>query len=272
MRAENGDPVWPVSRQAISVGRTTNLLRLGSSASPAHSRIPLPSHGTDNRKWYKRSTEAANKCSRREKFLALRPLYSCRERKRERADRFDAPLKVNNRLETPATTPIFFPKRDEIFSSQLLLSPRSFPARKRETRDSLYRVLYRFLHQLSRSNRFFIQFMYASHHFKAQVWKFGDARERQGGLQRFEKRRWLLKSLSEANLSFPAFYFRIYPRILGVRESRRNIGQSGPSLNNRSRLRYKAWCLLRFGKVSHSGAENLINRRPEETGSFVLAC
>lgn len=101
MRAENGDPVWPVSRQAISVGRTTNLLRLGSSASPAHSRIPLPSHGTDNRKWYKRSTEAANKCSRREKFLALRPLYSCRERKRERADRFDAPLKVNNRLETP---------------------------------------------------------------------------------------------------------------------------------------------------------------------------
>lgn len=178
MRAENGDPVWPVSRQAISVGRTTNLLRLGSSASPAHSRIPLPSHGTDNRKWYKRSTEAANKCSRREKFLALRPLHSCRERKRERADRFDAPLKVNNRLETSATTPIFFPKRDEIFSSQLLLSPRSFPARKRETRDSLYRVLYRFLHQLSRSNRFFIQFMYASHHFKAQVWKFGDARER----------------------------------------------------------------------------------------------
>lgn len=88
------------------------------------------------------------------------------------------PLKVNNRLETPATTPIFFPKRDEIFSSQLLLSPRSFPARKRETRDSLYRVLYRFLHQLSRSNRFFIQFMYAPHHFKAQVWKFGDARER----------------------------------------------------------------------------------------------
>lgn len=98
-------------------------------------------------------------------------------------------------------------------------------------------------------------------------------RERQGELQRFEERRWLLlKSLSEANLSFPAFYFRIYPRILGVRESRRNIGQSGPSLNNRSRLRYKAWCLLRFGKVSHSGAENLINRRPEETGSFVLAC
>lgn len=105
-------------------------------------------------------------------------LFLPREKKRERADRFDAPLKVNNRLETPATTPIFFPKRDEIFSSQLLLSPRSFPARKRETRDSLYRVLYRFLHQLSRSNRFFIQFMYASHHFKAQVWKFGDARER----------------------------------------------------------------------------------------------
>lgn len=140
-----------------------------------------PRHGTDNGKWYKRSTEAANKCSRREKFLALRPLYSCREGKRERADRFDAPLKVNNRLETPATTPIFFPKRDQIFSSHLLLSPRSFPARKRETRDSLYRVLYRFLHQLSRSNRFFIQFMYASHHFKAQIRKFGDARERETG-------------------------------------------------------------------------------------------
>lgn len=209
--------------------------------------------------------------ARGEKNFSLSDLSIPAEREKER-DRFDAPLKVNNRLETPATTPIFFPKRDEIFSSQLLLSPRSFPARKRETRDSLYRVLYRFLHQFSRSNRFFIQFMYASHHFKAQVWKFGDARERQGGLQRFEERRWLLKSLSEANLSFPAFYFRIYPRILGVRESRRNIGQSGPSLNNRSRLRYKAWCLLRFGKVSHSGAENLINRRPEETGSFVLAC
>lgn len=93
LRAENGDPVWPVRNKRLLVGKDGPRICFDSPV--LHHRpttagcppLPLSRHRTDNgRKWYKRSTEAANKCSRREKFrppLALRLLFSCRERERE---------------------------------------------------------------------------------------------------------------------------------------------------------------------------------------------
>lgn len=99
------------------------------------------------------------------------------ERKRERESwSIRCPLlKVNNRLETTARHDAnFLPEtRWDIF---LPLAPLSLPLSLssivsiEETRDSLYRALYlsyRFLRQLSRSNRFFIQFTYASRRFQS---------------------------------------------------------------------------------------------------------